>query len=101
MSQIWGVPPRLEVNAISCPVGLQQGAVSEALVLVRRWAPPPSVLTTQMFMLPERLLAKAMRFPSGLKAGAKAWLSPFSPLTLGVLLPSKMEARKRRGLPWR
>jgi hypothetical protein len=44
-------------------------------------------------MLPERLLAKARLFPSGLNAGAKAWPSPFSPLRFATLWPSKILAR--------
>ena len=62
---------RSEVNAISAPVGLQEGAVSAAGLEVSLRAPPPSALATQISMLPLRLLAYAMRLPSGLKDGAK------------------------------
>ena len=100
ITQIWGVPVRLDVKAISCPVGLQQGAVSEAEVCVRRRGDDPSAFATQMSMFPARLLAKAIFVPSGLYEGAKAWLA-FSPVTFAVLFPSKIDARKMTGCPCR
>ena len=84
---------RLEVKAISCPVGLQHGAVSAACVVVSRRAPLPSAFAAQTSRLPDRLLAKARAFPSGLNEGAKACASPFSPLRLETLWPSKIFAR--------
>jgi hypothetical protein len=93
MAQICGVPVRLDVKAISCPVGLQQGAVSLACVVVSRRAPAPSAPATHTSVLPARLLAKARLFPSGLKEAPKIWLSPFSPLRLATLWPSKILAR--------
>ena len=48
---------RSEVNAISCPVGLQQGAVSCEAPLVSRRGLLPSAFATQMSRLPDRLLA--------------------------------------------
>src|SRR5262249_2695927 len=95
---IWGVPARSEVNAISCPVGLQHGAVSEAGVPVIFRAPLPSALATQISMFPLALLEYAIRLPSGLYAGVKAW--PLSPVTF-ALLPAKMEATKIAGRDWR
>jgi hypothetical protein len=44
-------------------------------------------------MFPERVLAKARLLPSGLNAGAKAWLPARSPLRFATLCPSKIFAR--------
>ena len=96
------MPARIEVKAISCPVGLQAGAVFDARVLVRRRAPVPSTFATQISVLPERFEANAMRLPSGLMvAPPRIWLPPFSPVTLGVLRFSKMWARNTAGEPCR
>jgi len=50
-------PPRLRIRLDDAVVGLQQGAVSTARVVVSRRAPVPSALATQTSMFPERLLA--------------------------------------------
>ncbi len=86
MTQICGVPLRSDVKAISCPVGLQQGAVLEEVPWVSRRASVPSAWATQISMCPVLLLAKAIFLPSGLHDGAKTW--PNFPPVMSELFPS-------------
>ena len=58
-----------------------------------RRAPLPSMPATNTSLLPARVLANAILFPSGLTLGDIAWASPFSPVRFAVLRPSKMRAR--------
>ena len=60
-------------NLITDDVELLRRLAAVAL-WVTAWAPEPSALATHTSMLPLRLLAQAMREPSGLNDGAKAWL---------------------------
>ena len=60
-----GLPARLEVKAISRPLGLHAGLVSMPAEWVRRRALPPPASAEKISVLPERERANAMRRPSG------------------------------------
>src|SRR5687767_3742991 len=60
-----GLPARLEVNAISPPLGLQAGSVSIPAEVVSRRRPEPSRLQRKISALPLTERENTTRRPSG------------------------------------
>src|SRR5207249_8053736 len=67
--QIWLLPERVLANAIRVPSADHVGLTSIAALVVRRLTVPSSRFLTKMYQFPLTLRLKAIRLPSGEKAG--------------------------------
>src|SRR5215471_16929349 len=63
-------------NATYCPSGDHNGSETPVEIVVTFLASPPSTGITKRFGSPSRSLIKAIRWPSGEKAGEYSFLSP-------------------------